>query len=152
MRASRKEKCNISWSIVEAIEARNGRFLDWSKSQELWVVARDREKIRTKVAACYKRYNRTATAAAEQKKAKSLKSIRQPPQQQQQLQELAPLNATGMSAMSSGIPSSNTSCFDTTGTRLREYYGSVVPPKRRKTFNLFCGAGYTSSGRDTSMG
>eukprot|EP00536_Pseudo-nitzschia_multiseries_P012956 jgi/Psemu1/210187/e_gw1.525.21.1 len=65
-RGSRKVKCRITWQIMGQIEAQNGRFLDWCPSRELWVVARDREKIRTKVAACCKQYNRSVLALQEQ--------------------------------------------------------------------------------------
>ena len=56
-KASRKGKSNITWKIVREIEAINGRFLDWCTTREMWIVAKDREKIRRKVSACYKQYN-----------------------------------------------------------------------------------------------
>lgn len=75
-KASRKEKCNIIWDIVEQIEAHNGRFLDWNQSKGLWMVARDREKIRNKVAASFKQFNRSILAIQEQQKQQqAIKSI-----------------------------------------------------------------------------
>ena len=56
-KATRKGKYEITWRIVKNIEDQNGRFLEWSKSRELWIVVTDREKIRNKIAACYKHYN-----------------------------------------------------------------------------------------------
>mmetsp|Transcript_101 Transcript_101/g.244 ORF Transcript_101/g.244 Transcript_101/m.244 type:complete len:546 (-) Transcript_101:313-1950(-) len=63
---SRKEKCNITWNIVNEVLARNGRFLNWSSKKEMWIVATDLENIRKKVAACYKQYNRTVLTFQQQ--------------------------------------------------------------------------------------
>mmetsp|Transcript_5944 Transcript_5944/g.14759 ORF Transcript_5944/g.14759 Transcript_5944/m.14759 type:complete len:303 (+) Transcript_5944:675-1583(+) len=67
-KASRKGKCQITWQVVRDIEAQNGRFLEWCPKRELWVVIRDREKIRTKVAHCYKQFHRSVTMQREQKR------------------------------------------------------------------------------------
>lgn len=65
LKGSNKEKFQITWFIVTKIEDRNGRFLDWSTSRNMWVVNKDREKVRIKVAACYKQYAKTVLAVQE---------------------------------------------------------------------------------------
>lgn len=182
MKATRKTKCLITWNVVKDIESRNGRFLDWSKTREMWVVARDREKIRTKVAACYKRYNRIAVPANQRKPAAVPPSLLAPlapgstdplgqlaAQQQQQQQQaqglqlpaqipslsLPPMPSLQLSlgvggALITGYNSENSN--NSNNSRLREYYdGPDIAAKRRKTFSLFCGTGYTSSS-DSSHG
>ena len=53
------EKYRITWRTMKEIEDRNGRFLEWSKPREMWILCTDRDKIRGKVATCYKKYNRS---------------------------------------------------------------------------------------------
>jgi len=65
-KADRKEKCQITWSIVKEIEERNGRFLEWSLRKELWIVVIDREKKRTKIASCLKQYQRKIVSRQKQ--------------------------------------------------------------------------------------
>jgi len=54
----REEKTQITWNIVKEIEERNGRFLEYSKHRNMWILLNDREMVRTKVAAAIKQYNR----------------------------------------------------------------------------------------------
>jgi hypothetical protein len=88
-KASRKGKCRITWNILNEIEAQGGRFLDWSMSREMWVVAKDREKIRKKVAACYKQYNRTVLIFNLQQQ-----KLQQQQQRQQQKRQQPPANSS----------------------------------------------------------
>ena len=60
-KAINKEKYQITWRIMKEIEDRNGRFLEWSNPRQTWIFLSDRGKIRSKVAACYKQYNRLMT-------------------------------------------------------------------------------------------
>lgn len=57
-RAEKEEKYDIALRIVEKIEKINGRFLEWSKPRKIWIVNKDRSKIRTKVASSIKQFNR----------------------------------------------------------------------------------------------
>jgi len=57
-RAEKEEKYDITLRIVEKIEKINGRFLEWSKPRKIWIVNKDRSKIRTKVASSIKQFNR----------------------------------------------------------------------------------------------
>jgi len=157
LKASRKEKCKITWQIVRAIEEQKGRFLDWCQNREMWIVATDREKIRTKVAACYKQYNRTALAFQKQQQLqqKSSKtdlfkrkqqSIIQQQQQQQLLQNISDQHLLTASYHTTNSGATNTS--------LRDYYDAqhLFPStKRQKTFYMFCHRGYSSSSSNESM-
>jgi len=44
--------------ILEKIEEIQGRFLEWSRPRQMWIVIKNRNKIRTKVASTIKQYNR----------------------------------------------------------------------------------------------
>jgi len=56
--AEREEKYQITLRIVDNVEEINGRFLEWSKGKKMWIVNKDRSKIRAKVASTLKQYNR----------------------------------------------------------------------------------------------
>jgi len=56
--AGKGKKYQLTLRIVEQIEEINGRFLEWSKPKKMWVVNKDRNSIRTKVASMIKQYNR----------------------------------------------------------------------------------------------
>jgi len=56
--ATKKKKVDITLQIVENIEKINGRFLEWSKPRKIWIVNKDRSKIRAKVASSIKQFNR----------------------------------------------------------------------------------------------
>lgn len=60
--ANRQAKYEITWKIVQQIEARGGRFLEWTPldkgSGGMWIVIKDRKAIRDKVASAFKQYNR----------------------------------------------------------------------------------------------
>jgi regulator of replication initiation timing len=56
--AGKERKYELTMSIVQQIEEINGRFLQWSKARKMWVVNKDRNAIRTKVASMIKQYNR----------------------------------------------------------------------------------------------
>lgn len=161
MTASRKEKCNITWKIVREIEEQNGRFLDWSKKREMWIVATDREKIRTKVAACYKQYNRTMVAFQKQQQQQQQKSnnnnnikkdlFQRKRQSAYKLQPRQLLQSFGGNRLQPAPYHATNS--GATNTSLREYYDAqhlVHSTKRRKTYSLFCGAEYSSSSEFSS--
>ena len=175
-RGTRKEKCTITWTIVREIEANNGRFLDWSQSRKMWVVATDREKIRKKVAACYKQYKRTVSTFQQQQQRQPTKPIKQTPQKQQICKRVS-LGESDVeilavdSAEESDPPPPRLFLREPTTTTTtnagssvnknvdrglrREYYkydNSFPPTKRRKTFSIFCGTGYSSSSDSEDCG
>jgi len=174
-KAPRKEKCRITWNIVKEIEARNGRFLDWSKTREMWVVAKDREKIRKKVAACYKQYNRTVLIAQQQQQRKNATttvtdsepethneqqdSKQQSSRIQDSLEEFGSSDSVSKTAAIATTildPKENESNIRKIDRKLREYYslppGLLTSTKRRKTYSLFCGGGYCSGSDSSNSG
>jgi len=60
--AGRSGKYAITWKMVQQIEAKGGRFLEWTPldhgSGGMWVVMTDRKAIREKIASALKQYNR----------------------------------------------------------------------------------------------
>jgi len=55
-----RDKVAMTWRILLYItEERKGRFLDWNKSLNAWVVIQDRIVIRKKIANSYKEYKRS---------------------------------------------------------------------------------------------
>jgi hypothetical protein len=51
------EKVQLTWRVVhEVVERRKGRFLDWDRSQNMWIHITDKQKMREKVAQSYKVY------------------------------------------------------------------------------------------------
>ena len=139
---SRKEKCNITWNIVNEVLASNGRFLNWSSKKEMWIVATDLENIRKKVAACYKQYNRTVLTFQQQQQ-----------QQQQRLssqkRNLSPKKVDDLDQQKSKtneeIPKYPVMDDSKVDRQLREYYDAALPStKRRKMAGIYW-SGYSSS-------
>ena len=142
-KAGRKKKYQITWRTVKEIEERNGRFLEWSKTREMWTVCTDREKIRIKVAACYKQYNRSIIRLVEQhanrKKtvhASTLSTeendqVREGNQNQQESRNVKEQNGSSADASVNGA---------TEVRHLKHNYSPeyTYDSKRRKTV-LFCG-------------
>jgi len=146
MKASRKEKCRITWNIVREIEKQNGRFLDWSMSREMWIVSKDREKIRTKVAACYKQFNRTMMALQQQNSMKMSSHSSTPEKKNNTSRK--PSSKRLQKRQSSTIPAARTAEHGKSykldhGTSRDTTYGAF-PSKRQKTFSCFCDE-YSSS-------
>lgn len=165
-RGSRKEKCNITWNIVDEVLARNGRFLDWSSEKEVWIVATDREKIRKKVAACYKQYNRMLqqqqriasqkTKSSPKKTDESdSKAFPKPISESSQIADKSEQvllsdsaekpKAVALEVLREEIPAifcTDDSNFD---RRLREYYDAKFPSTKRRKMFAPCGSGYSSS-------
>ena len=54
--ADRNKKYEITKLVIKKVEERGGRFLEWKK---MWIVYRDQEKIRKKIASAFKQYNRS---------------------------------------------------------------------------------------------
>jgi len=172
-KGSRKEKCMITWNIVKEIEAQNGRFLDWSKTREMWIVAKDREKIRKQVAACYKQYNRTVlTFQQQQQRKRTIVDDESPNPQQSRsvlVENKAPAKTVSTTTTTTTINigtdhNSNSnikinSKIHGNGKKvdqnLRKYYDSTTHmfpsnSKRRKTFSLFCGSESSFSNSNSS--
>lgn len=58
IRSDKKKKFEITHTIMNEIEKRNGRFLEWSVEKLLWVVIDDRDRVRKKIAAAFKQHVR----------------------------------------------------------------------------------------------
>jgi len=55
-----RDKVAMTWRIlIHITEARKGRFLDWNKELNAWVVIQDRIVVRKKIANSYKEYKRS---------------------------------------------------------------------------------------------
>lgn len=63
--AKKTKKCDITLGIISDIEARNGRFLEWSTQKLIWMLMKDRDRVRKKIAAAFKQYQRTRKASVE---------------------------------------------------------------------------------------
>lgn len=59
LRGKKKKKYEITLRIVTEIEKREGRFLEWSNKNKLWMLMKDRDTVRKKIAAAMKQYLRT---------------------------------------------------------------------------------------------
>jgi len=59
VRAGNKKKYEITLRIVTEIEKRKGRFLEYSNENKIWMIMKDRERVRKKIAAAMKQYLRT---------------------------------------------------------------------------------------------
>ena len=142
-KAERKEKCLITWRTMKEIEDRNGRFLEWSISRQLWIVYTDRCKIRIKVAACYKQYNRSIIQLLEQHANRKIlvhantlsteenDQVREGNQNQQESRNVKEQNGSSADASVNGA---------TEVRHLKHNYSPeyTYDSKRRKTV-LFCG-------------
>lgn len=69
--SNQTEKRDISWSIVEDVERRNGRFFKWDTSQTCWIQMTDRSEIRLKVAMSIRDFNRQSRAIENRQSMKS---------------------------------------------------------------------------------
>jgi len=119
----RSEKYQITLQIIKTIEDRSGRFLEWSKERQMWIVMQDMAKVRGKVAAALKQYKRTKK---ENKPKKIEKTIR-----------------TAITI----IEESARADSDTECSRLRQYYGmNSHPMKRQKTSMCFGVATFDDGG------
>eukprot|EP00531_Pseudo-nitzschia_arenysensis_P001640 CAMPEP_0116142788 /NCGR_PEP_ID=MMETSP0329-20121206/15096_1 /TAXON_ID=697910 /ORGANISM="Pseudo-nitzschia arenysensis, Strain B593" /LENGTH=526 /DNA_ID=CAMNT_0003638049 /DNA_START=47 /DNA_END=1627 /DNA_ORIENTATION=+ len=59
VRSNKKQKFEITHTIIDEIEKCNGRFLEWSLEKQLWLVIKDRDRVRRKIAAAFKYSART---------------------------------------------------------------------------------------------
>ena len=168
-KGSRKEKCSITWSIVLEIEARNGRFLDWCKTREMWIVTKDREKIRKQVAACYKQYNRTALTFRQQTQRKRTIADETPRDNRAAAKTERKTKPEGIMGLNRSEYSSRVIARNSNGNSngngndngnnvdqsLRKYYDTThmfpSKSKRRKTFSLFCDCENSSTSSDSSV-
>jgi len=62
---SQTGKRDFSWSIVEEIEKRGGRFLTWDRKSGYWIQLRDRSEIRLKVATSLRDHNKHSRAVSK---------------------------------------------------------------------------------------
>jgi len=62
---SQTGKRDFSWSIVEEIEKRRGRFLTWDRKNGFWVQLQDRSEIRLKVATSLRDFNKHCRAVSK---------------------------------------------------------------------------------------
>ncbi len=76
--SNQTEKKEITLSIVEEIERRNGRFFKWDKKQTCWVRMTDRSEIRLKVAMSIRDFNRQSRAVQNCQSTRSSTVLFQP--------------------------------------------------------------------------
>jgi len=65
--ANRKMKDTISWRIIEEIERRNGRFLEWDNKSGFWVENKDRNSFRTKIPVYFRDHKRNIKGKRRQR-------------------------------------------------------------------------------------
>ncbi len=87
--AGRSGKYTITWKIVQQIEDKGGRFLEWTPldhgSGGMWVAMTDRKAIREKVASALKQFNRDhyrSNKTRQENKTKPQTAARQQKQEQ----------------------------------------------------------------------
>jgi len=131
-RMGKKKKYDITLQIVTEIEKRNGRFLEYSKEYKVWMIMKDRERVRKKIAAAMKQYLRTRR---DEKPSSSL-----PVNDKQEDLENAIENANDIldtKSIKRGIKNT-VERNSSTETSLKQYYSLVHIEKRRKIANLIC--------------
>ena len=52
----RHKKYDVTKLVIEKVEERGGRFLEW---KDMWVVCQDKKQVRKKVASAFKQFNRS---------------------------------------------------------------------------------------------
>mmetsp|Transcript_12545 Transcript_12545/g.26405 ORF Transcript_12545/g.26405 Transcript_12545/m.26405 type:complete len:541 (+) Transcript_12545:151-1773(+) len=134
LQGSKDEKYRITLSILQEVENRNGRFLEWSKAEGVWVVGKDRNKVRVKIAASLKQYNR------QRKESQQLKTT---------IENAASLVADNISTAST-LTSHERSKQD---ENLKRYYSSepVYFTKRQKTKTICSHGSNSSADEDTTV-
>jgi hypothetical protein len=65
--ANRKMKDTISWRIIEEIERRNGRFLEWDNNSGFWVENKDRNSFRAKIPVYFRDHKRNIKGKRRQR-------------------------------------------------------------------------------------
>ena len=136
-------KYDITIRIVNEIEKRNGRFLEWSKPQQMWIILNDRDKVRKKIAAAFKQYKRTRGGGTTR--------VTQQQQKEQTTLALTIEDATSIvgptNAKRSNIEREDGSKLisDRMDT-LREYYSNGRILKRQKVDNNKCLEQYAGDG------
>mmetsp|Transcript_1732 Transcript_1732/g.4047 ORF Transcript_1732/g.4047 Transcript_1732/m.4047 type:complete len:567 (-) Transcript_1732:171-1871(-) len=65
----RNRKYELTMLVIQKVEARGGRFLEW---KNMWVVYRDHEAIRKKIASAFKQYNRSRKKGETQQLVRAL--------------------------------------------------------------------------------
>ena len=74
-----RDKVAMTWRILSRItDERKGRFLDWNKSLNAWVVIQDKVVIRKKIANSYKEYKRSRYVLSRSSKDRSQKKKQAP--------------------------------------------------------------------------
>lgn len=59
--AHQDDKAVITWWVVEQVESKGGRFLEWN-DDGMWSQIMDRGQIRSKVSSCFRTYRRKLNA------------------------------------------------------------------------------------------
>eukprot|EP00536_Pseudo-nitzschia_multiseries_P001200 jgi/Psemu1/2731/gm1.2731_g len=65
--ANRREKDRISWEIIEQIERKNGRFLEWDTNGGFWVENKDITSIRAKIPVYIRDHRRNTRGKRKQR-------------------------------------------------------------------------------------
>lgn len=71
--AHQDDKVVITWWVVEQVEAKGGRFLEWN-DHGMWSQIIERGQIRSKVSSCFRTYRRKLTAFRNNQQSESATS------------------------------------------------------------------------------
>lgn len=125
-KGGKKKKMELTMLIINYIESKNGRFLEWMNEINTWVVITDRTVVRKKVASAFKQFYRKDRPRGGREQKKLAKTI----------EDAKIVAATGNDDQ---LPDGKLALGEP--HPLQEYY-SKLPSKRQKTSdcNLFCGS------------
>lgn len=69
--ANQDRKLNLTWEVINQVETKGGRFLEYSRSLGTWTELNDRSMIRRKIASYFKEFRRKIKASYEFQMSKS---------------------------------------------------------------------------------
>ena len=123
LEAGRSGKYAISWKVVQEVEAKGGRFLEWTAMKKggsggMWIIMKDRKVIRDKIASALKKYNsnNSSKTRKEANKSSRVEQLRQqnaitPPNKMKQsvTNEVSTTIAMASEVLSDGIATNRSS-------------------------------------------
>lgn len=60
--ATQERKKNLTWQVIDEVETKGGRFLEYNRSLGTWTELNDRNTVRHKIATYFKEYRRKVKA------------------------------------------------------------------------------------------
>ena len=60
--ATQDRKKNLTWQVIEEVESKGGRFLEYNRSLGTWTELTDRSAVRHKIATYFKEFRRKVKA------------------------------------------------------------------------------------------